>query len=198
MKHLIFFWAILLFGCQSSSTNSETTPVEKTKPIEKLPPLVSFNSDSIQQIFQKKNITGCLVLYDLKNNHYSIYNEERAKTPFRPASTFKIPNSMIALETGVIKDEEQMFKWDGEKKLFKIWEKDHNLRSGIKNSVVWLYQKIARDIGEERMQHWVNQLDYGNKNIGGGIDMFWLNGDIRITTIEQIEFLKKVHLTAYA
>lgn len=196
MKYLFIFLSILLLGCQSSSSDSENkvNPVEKIPPIEKLPPLVSLSSNTIQSFFQKKNITGCFILYDLKYNHYSIYNEKRANTAFRPASTFKIPNSMFALETGVVKDEEQMFKWDGEKKFLKIWERDHNLRSGIKNSVVWLYQKIARDIGQERMQMWVDSIGYGNQNIRGGIDMFWLTGDIKISPKEQIELLKKIYL----
>ena len=183
--------AILSFGCQSSTTSTETTP---PSPTIQQPSLVNIPSDSIQTFFTKKNINGCFVLYDFKNDHFSIYNEKRVNTSFRPASTFKIPNSMFALETGVVKDEEEMFKWDGKKKFLKIWERDHNLRSGIKNSVVWLYQKIARDIGEEQMQQLVNSIDYGNQNIGGGIDRFWLDGDIRITPMQQIELLKKIHL----
>lgn len=187
MKQFLFFIFILCIGCQSSSPPTEQA-------IENLPPLVSISSDSIQPFFQKENITGCFILYDLKNDYFSIYNEPRANTRFRPASTFKIPNSMFALETGVVENEVQMFKWDGEKKFLKIWERDHNLRSGIKNSVVWLYQQIARDIGEKRMQTWVDSIGYGNQNIGGDIDKFWLTGDIKISPKEQIELLKKIHL----
>ena len=193
MKQLIILLAILFIGCQQTTESTETNN-SNPSPTIKPTPLVSISTDSIQTFFTTKNITGCFVLYDLKNDHFSIYNEKRANTGFRPASTFKIPNSMFALETGVVKDEEQMFKWDGKKKFLKIWEQDHNLRSGIKNSVVWLYQKIARDIGEEQMQQLVNSIEYGNQNIGGGIDRFWLDGDIQITALQQIELLKKIHL----
>ena len=195
MKQIILLLAILFIGCQPTTKSTEVTTANPSPSIEQ-PPLINLSSDSIQSFFTKKNITGCFILYDFKNDHFSIYNEKRANTEFRPASTFKIPNSMFALETGVVKDEEQMFKWDGKKKFLKIWERDHNLRSGIKNSVVWLYQKIARDIGEERMQQWIDSIGYGNQNIDGGIDMFWLDGDIRITPLQQIELLKKIHLEA--
>ena len=122
-----------------------------------------------------------------------VFNEERTKKGFLPASTFKIINSLIALETGVIKDEHEIIKWDGKKRFVQDWNRDHNLRSAIKYSVVWFYQELARRIGEERMKRNINAVGYGNQDIGGGIDLFWLNGNIRITMEEQVEFLKRLH-----
>lgn len=110
-----------------------------------------------------------------------------------PASTFKIPNSIIALETGVVADpDKDVFKWDGVKRSIEAWNKDHTLRSAIAASAVPVYQEIARRIGAERMQKYVNVLEYGNRNIGGGIDQFWLTGALRIDPVQQIDFLERL------
>src|SRR3982074_233677 len=110
-----------------------------------------------------------------------------------PASTFKIPNSIIALETGVVADpDKDVFKWDGVTRSIEAWNKDHTLRSAIAASALPVYQEIARRIGAERMQKYVDLLDYGNRDIGGGIDQFWLTGNMRIDPIRQIDFLDRL------
>lgn len=110
-----------------------------------------------------------------------------------PASTFKIPNSLIALETGVVADpDKDVFKWDGVTRSIEAWNKDHTLRSAIAVSAVPVYQEIARRIGAERMQKYVDLLDYGNRDIGGGIDQFWLTGNLRIDPIQQVDFVDRL------
>src|SRR2546423_9975233 len=109
-----------------------------------------------------------------------------------PASTFKIPNSLIALETGVVADpDKDVFKWDGVTRSIDAWNKDHTMRSAIAASAVPVYQEIARRIGQERMQKYVDLLEYGNRDIGGGIDQFWLTGSLRIDPIQQIDFVDR-------
>ena len=106
-----------------------------------------------------------------------------------PASTFKIPNSLIALETGVVQDpDKDVFKWDGVKRDIEAWNKDHTLRSAIAVSAVPVYQEIARRIGQERMQKYVDLFEYGNRDIGGGIDQFWLTGNLRIDPVAADRF----------
>lgn len=136
---------------------------------------------------------GCFVLFDALAESYSVWNAERAQTDFLPASTFKIPNSLIALETGVVPDLDTVIPWDGIERPFKQWNCDHTLGSALRNSVVPVYQEIARRVGETRMQEWVDRLDYGNRDIRGGIDVFWLEGGLRITALEQIRFLRRLH-----
>jgi beta-lactamase class D len=115
------------------------------------------------------------------------------KTAFLPASTFKIPHSLIALDTGVVGDADtDVFKWDGVRRPFEAWNRDHKLRSALAASAVPVYQQIARRIGAERMQKYLDAFEYGNRNIGGGIDRFWLTGDLRISAIEQVEFLDRL------
>ena len=110
-----------------------------------------------------------------------------------PASTFKIPNSLIALETGVVADpDKDVFKWDGVTRSIEAWNKDHTLRSAIAVSAVPVYQEIARRIGQERMQKYVDLFEYGNRDIGGGIDQFWLTGNLRIDPIQQVDFVDRL------
>ncbi|MFV8748978.1 penicillin-binding transpeptidase domain-containing protein [Nannocystaceae bacterium ST9] len=116
-----------------------------------------------------------------------------AETGFLPASTFKIPTSLIALETGVADGPEFPLTWDGVERDVEAWNHDHVLRTAYQSSVVWYYQELARRIGAERMQHFVDAFEYGNRDIGGAIDHFWLEGALRISPREQVEFLRRLH-----
>ncbi|WP_009634339.1 class D beta-lactamase [Synechocystis sp. PCC 7509] len=143
--------------------------------------------------FQQAGVKGTFLLYDLKKNQYLVYNAKRANTRYVPASTFKIFNSLVALDTGVVKDENEIIKWDGVKRVIPQWNQNHTMKTAIKVSAVWFYQELARRIGEKRMQKYINLTNYGNRDIGGGIDKFWLQGDLGITPKEQIDFLVKLH-----
>ena len=145
-----------------------------------------------------KNFKGTIVVYDQQSDTYTIFNEKRAATQYSPFSTYKIPNSIIALETKVVSDIDQVVKWDEQKYPAKewwpkTWDGKHNLKSAIKYSVVPVYRHIANLIGDEKMQSYVIDFDYGNKEISSGIDNFWLNGSLKISALEQIEFLKKFY-----
>ena len=146
-----------------------------------------------------KNTEGAFVLYDLKHDRYVRYNEARCRQRFSPKSTFKIPNSLIGLETGVISDANFVIPWDRQKyppqdnwnqEPFNHWAQDQTLRSAIRYSVVWYYKELAKRVGEKRMQKYVVDFNYGNKNISGGVDNFWLNNSLKISVDEQIHFLK--------
>jgi beta-lactamase class D len=147
--------------------------------------------------FADAGTEGTFVGY--KTDDYLIIasDTERSGQGFLPASTFKIPNSLIALETGVVTDpDKDVFKWDGVSRDIAGWNQDHTLRSAIAASAVPVYQEIARRIGPERMQKYVDLFDYGNRNIGGGIDQFWLTGELRIDPIQQIDFLDRLRRSA--
>jgi beta-lactamase class D len=146
-----------------------------------------------EKYFQQAGVKGSFILYNLKKNQYLVYNTERVNSAVLPASTFKIFNSLVALETGVIKDENQVIKWDGVKREIEEWNQDQTMRSAIKYSAVWFYQELARRIGEKRMQYYINLANYGNRNISGGIDKFWLEGGLRISPKQQIDFLVKLY-----
>jgi len=178
MKYFLSFSLLLfLFACSAQSKSI----------------LSNYSSSDLKNIFENENVSGCFVIYDLKNNETLSFNPARLDSTFLPASTFKIINSLIALETGVIKNEKEIIKWDSIDRGYDKWNMDQNLESGIKYSVVWFYQELARRIGGEQMKYWVKASNYGNKNIGGGIDVFWLKGNIRISPNQQIDFLQRLY-----
>jgi beta-lactamase class D len=152
----------------------------------------SSNALDIGRRFRERGVVGTFVLRAVKDDTMLVHNPSRAGEAFAPASTFKIPNSLISLETGVIEDENEVLKWDGVKRDVEAWNKDHNMRTAIAASAVWFYQEMARRIGEKRMKEWVDRLAYGNRNISGGIDQFWLTGGLRITAYQQIDFLARL------
>ncbi|MCD8260454.1 MAG: class D beta-lactamase, partial [Bacteroides sp.] len=120
-------------------------------------------------------------------------NSDWWNVPRSPASTFKIPNTLIALETGVVTPE-TIFKWEEEKRTFPMWEKDMNLQEAFNLSCVPVYQEMARRIGTERMQEYIRLFNYGEMNIDEqNHDIFWLEGTSAITMFQQIWFLRKLY-----
>jgi len=149
--------------------------------------------EDFKKYYDKLNVEGSFVLYDQNKDKYIFYNEEQFKQPFSPASTFKICNTLIGIETGVIKDEKFVIPWDSVIRQIPNWNTDHDLKSAFKNSTVWYYQEIARRVGQQQMQYWLNKTNYGNADTSGGIDRFWLTGGLRISAQQQIDFLKQLH-----
>lgn len=129
------------------------------------------------------------------NNHEAVhfYNKERCLERFSPASTFKIFNSLAALESAVAPDEQLVIKWDSVVRPVAEWNKDMNMREAFKVSCVPYYQEIARRVGPQLMQHYLDTCSYGNKVIGGKIDEFWLNDSLKISADEQVGFLKRLY-----
>jgi len=135
---------------------------------------------------------GTFVLTSLESQNSYIYNSERANQRFSPASTFKIINTLIGLDLGVVQSIDSPFEWDGTKRSIPSWNRDQTLESAFKLSCVWCYQKIAREVGIERYSLALDKMNYGNKQISNQVDMFWLNGDLAITAVEQTQLLKKI------
>lgn len=152
-----------------------------------------------QKHFESLGVNGSILIYDLNQDLFYQHNRDRNDTPFLPASTYKIPNSLISLETGVIQNDVDVLTWDGiERGLADApideWNQDLNMRLAFKYSAVWFYQVLARKIGHQRMQDFVTKIQYGNQNIGDkeDIDKFWLEGELRITPRQQIDFLRRL------
>jgi len=135
-------------------------------------------------------VLGCFLIYEVNDDLYQIYNSPRCEQGFLPASTFKILNALIGLETGVITDQNMVIPWDSVVRSEEIWNKDHTLATAIPYSVVPYFQELARRIGVERMKQYVDDSDYGRMDINPEtIDRFWLWGDSRITPWEQLNFM---------
>jgi beta-lactamase class D len=182
-KYVILFFSAALI-ITNSCKNSEAL---SKKPINSEMEVTTVNYNSYLDSLQAE---GIFLLYDLKANKLVEYKGLSKDTMLIPASTFKIPNSLIGLETGELKDELTEFKWNGTTYQNQAWNKDQSLREAFQNSTVWYFQELARKIGEKHMKKYLAQFNYGNQNIGGGIDKFWLSGDLRISPLQQLEFLK--------
>lgn len=148
--------------------------------------------DGFKSYYDEFHVDGSFVIYDQQKNKLIIYNQPQLKQTFSPASTFKICNSLIGIETGVIKDENFLIPWDSVVRN-PVWDKDHDLKTAYANSTVWYYQELARRVGGEKMKYWIDKVNYGNKDTTGGIDQFWLSGGLRISPEQQLEFLQKLH-----
>ncbi|WP_377157066.1 class D beta-lactamase [Roseateles sp. UC29_93] len=147
----------------------------------------------LQRHFTELGTKGTLVLLDTRAHRWIASDSVRAFEGFLPASTFKIPMSLIALETGAAVDETQAFKWDGTKRRIEDWNHDQTLASAYQVSAVWVFQSLARQIGQPTVQQFVRDFRYGNAVAGPIGDRFWLDGDMRISSVGQIEFLRRVH-----
>ncbi|HYH46978.1 MAG TPA: penicillin-binding transpeptidase domain-containing protein, partial [Thermoanaerobaculia bacterium] len=142
--------------------------------------------------------SGTFVLLDGKSGRRRVYNPQQAARRFTPYSTFKIPNTLIALDTGVADGPDFGLAWDRTKAPAedwwpKTWARDHRLRTALRDSVVWFYQELARRVGPQRMEEHVRRFGYGNMDLSGGIDQFWLRGGLRISADEQVDFLRRIH-----
>ncbi len=147
----------------------------------------------LKEIFDKYKVDGSILIYNQNENRYIGYNLERCNVAFCPASTFKIPNTLIALETGII-TLDSVFLWNGERRTFSSWEKDMTIKEAFKASVVPIYQEIARRIGVDKMKYYTQLFNYGNLDIHeDNIDKFWLEGKSCITQYQQIYFLYKFY-----
>jgi beta-lactamase class D len=137
--------------------------------------------------------TSTLVIKRLSDNKVWISNLERVETRFIPASTSKIPHTLIALETKQVLPE-TLFKWDGQKRTFTSWNQDQTLTQAYRHSVVWVYQEITQSLGRDIMASWLKGFNYGNHDIGtcGNVTRYWLDGPLKISALEQVNFLTKL------
>lgn len=163
--------------------------------LAQLPPAKTtvVSHPDFKTFFDKQGVAGSFLLFDQKNNRYATYNYERCQKGFLPASTFKIINTLIGLETGVIPDSSYGMKWDGTKRFAEAWNRDHTLASAFRVSAVWYYQELARRVGVERMKAMVQKARYGKMDITPTtLDNFWLAGNSRISQQEQVDFMRRV------
>lgn len=146
------------------------------------------------QHFKKSHVEGTIVLWDerKKEPKYEVYSPERAQIRFSPASTFKIPHTLFALDKGLIKGDKEIIKWDGKVRSYEPWNKDQTLGSAIANSTVWVFERFADHIGRKSEQNYIVSCNYGNMD-SSGKDPFWIKGNLRISAYEQVIFLRRLY-----
>jgi beta-lactamase class D len=134
---------------------------------------------------------SCIVVQDLAAAEPRLVRGDRCSTQLSPASTFKIPHALVALETGVV-TVDSVEKWDGrEYERQAKWNQDHTVISALRPSVLWFYQRIAPRVGAPRMSEWLGKFDYGNRTVSGPITQYWVNGRLQISAPQQVAFLTR-------
>lgn len=174
---LIIIFILLISNCSSQS-------LAQTKRLEE---------NEFSLLLDSLNLKGSILVYDQQLDRFHCNDFSWAESKFTPASTFKIPNSIIGLETGVLSDS-TIFEWDGKPRRMKIWDQDLNLVNAFQYSCVPCYQENARKIGLDRMKEYLQKLNYPgmifDKN---SLDKFWLEGESRISSFEQMDFIIRFH-----
>lgn len=153
---------------------------------------------SLDSLVKANNLNATVVVTSLKTGNSFTYNEARANVPFLPASTFKIPNTLIALQEGAIKGLNDTIRWDGTHRFLAEWNHDQDLASAFPLSCVWFYQELASRIGNDTYLDYLDRLNYGNRLTGPNLRTFWLDGDIRISALQQIAFIKNLYLRQFS
>lgn len=175
MKRLVFllFTVALLSACSPNNVNED---------------------NDLKKYFTENHVNGCFALLDNGTGKFTVYNLKRYRdSSYLPASTFKIVNSLIGLQTGKIVNDSMVIKWDGIKRPFADWNKDLSMYEAFRVSAVPYYQEVARRIGKDTMQHWLDSLAYGTRRITSAIDTFWLDNSLKITPDEELGLVKRLY-----
>lgn len=156
------------------------------------------NAESPTQSNPFAGMKGCFLLYNLKTNAFEKTIGDACQERFPACSSFKVPLAVMAFDSGVLKDEKQVLKWDGEKRFLETWNKDQDARSWMRESVVWFSQRLTPKLGKKELKEYLSKFKYGNEDVSTGITTAWLNspsnpkGALAINAYEQVEFMKKL------
>jgi len=136
---------------------------------------------------------ACFVLLDVVSGQLRRDPDGICDVRLPPASTFKIPHAIAALDSGVIKGADDVIAYDGSPFEYEVWRRDHTLASAMRYSVVWYFQRIAERLGMGREEFYLRRLRYGNADPSSGLTTFWLGGSLQISPIEQLTFLRRLY-----
>jgi beta-lactamase class D len=175
-------FAVLICACSSGAPSESAEPAVHDPARDDLMPLV-----------RESGYDGVFVAREAGADTLVCVGGELCDERFPPASTFKVPNALLALDYGVLDGPGHTLPWDGEERWLESWNRDHTLASAMRHSVVWYFQSVARDVGAERMQDALDRFDYGNREIGGAVDEFWLDASLQISPMEQVGFWHRLH-----
>lgn len=169
--------ALILTGCLA---DAQTTVTERA---------------DWQDIFNSFDARGTVLVSDQRNNEHTlhVYDNERATRRYSPASTFKIPHTLFVLDAGLVRDENEVFPWDGVERGFAAHNQDQTLQSAMSTSALWVYERFGNAIGEQRAGIYLQQIDYGNADPTTDEGNYWVDGNLAISAHEQIAFLERLY-----
>jgi beta-lactamase class D len=198
MRHLLLVSLLGLTACTAAAPPAATPPARPTSTLgggsSNAPTAVVTGPAALPEAvnaFAAARVTGTLALFDSKDGVLACSDAERCANAVTPASTFKIPHSMIALETGVVEGPDTVLPWDKQPYSNEAWNQDLALRDAFRFSCLPCYRAIARQVGEAAEHEWLHKLAYGNESTGGGADKFWLDGGLLISPLQQVDFLRR-------
>jgi beta-lactamase class D len=149
---------------------------------------------SLGKYFDSNKAEGCFAMMDNGTGKFTVYNLNRYRdSSYLPASTFKIVNSLIGLQTGKISSDSMVIKWDGIRRRVADWNKDLTMYEAFRVSALPYFQEVARRIGKDTMQLWLDTLSYGTKKITTRVDTFWLDNSLKIKPDEELGLVKKLY-----
>lgn len=150
------------------------------------------------RFFAAHDARGTIVVADERRPGLSVqaFDAARAARRISPASTFKIPHTLFALDAGAVRDEFEVFRWDGVTRDFAPHNQDQTLRSALRNSAVWVYRLFAQRIGADGAQRYLRLIDYGNADPATERGDYWIDGPLAISAHEQVDFLRRLQRDA--
>lgn len=175
----VFFWLTALLVLLAACT--------------RLPAPVPVTEHDFGPLLRAQGLDGSLLLYDETAGQFTAYHAARCRQGFLPASTFKIPNTLLALQTGALRDTADICRWDGTVRSIAAWNQDMPFARALRVSAVPCYQLLARRIGVAAYRQWLPKMGYpGMVVTDATLDNFWLDGDSRISQFAQIDFLRRL------
>ena len=151
-------------------------------------------NEGLKKFFEDNKVAGCFAMLDNATGNFTIYNLGRYRdSSYLPSTTFNIVNSLIGLQTGIISSDSMVIKWDGIKRSEDAWNKDLTMYEAFRVSALPYYQEVARRIGKDTVQYWLDQLGYGTKKITTRVDSFWLDNSMKITPDEELGLVKRLY-----
>jgi beta-lactamase class D len=143
---------------------------------------------------------SCFLLYEMGVGEVRRSPSEGCASRMTPASTFKIPHALAALDSGVLAGPDIAFAYDPSwaktwvsPDVPDVWKRDHTLATAIRYSAVWYFQRLAKMLGPDRERAYLAKLDYGNQDSSSGLTTFWLGESLRISPDEQEGFMVRLY-----
>lgn len=142
---------------------------------------------------------SCTVIADAASGR-PLASEGHCDERVTPASTFNIVVALMGYDSGILRDQHAPvlpFK-DGYPAYIPSWRAASDPAGWLQNSVLWYAQQVTRQLGAERVQHYVQRFGYGNQDLAGdpgrdnGLTQSWVGSSLRISPLEQVAFLRKV------
>ncbi|WP_106498327.1 BlaR1 family beta-lactam sensor/signal transducer [Lentibacillus sp. Marseille-P4043] len=140
---------------------------------------------------------GSFVLYDLQEKQYNIYNKDKSTLRVSPNSTYKIYSALFALESDIITRNDNSLKWNGNSYPYQSWNQNQNLFTAMENSVTWYFQQLDKKVQMKNIESYLDKIQYGNQNLSGGIEDYWLESSLKISPIEQVQTLKDFYTNQF-